>query len=449
MVTPTLAHAPVFSWAWRYQARQYVKGSLWLVPLLGGLLGVALATVDAAMESRVDLPASMQYAPGTASGVLTTIVGAVVGLFGFAVTISVLVVQMATGTLSPRFMRLWYRDRLQKLVFASFMFTLGFTFRLLHLVDEQSVPNLGVSIAGILVSTCLLLLLLYLNRFVRNLRPVAIGAIVARQGLLEARAAKTAAARHPRIARISRVATLEHAGPLAAIVALDRGGGAIQAVDIARLITLAARADCCFELTFAVGDFVTVGTPLIKVYGPGPPPPACALLAAVALGHERSIEDDPSFALRIIVDVAIRALSPAVNDPTTGVQLVNQAEVLLRGLLPYLNNARFLVAADGTGQVRLTARARTFTDYLQLAVTEIRQYGANSPQICRRLRAMLTELAEHCAPECRPAVLAELAQLDRIVDANFTDPVELAFARTPDKQGIGSPPHDAEAAGPG
>ena len=143
--------------------------------------------------------------------------------------------------------------------------------------------------------------------------------------------------------------------------------------------------------------------------------------------------------MRILVDIAIRALSPAVNDPTTGVQLTNQVEMLLRGLLPYLADGRYLVVADHAGVPRLILRARTFADYLQLAVTEIREYGATSTQICRRLLAMLTELAERCGPENAPVVAAELASLDRTVATHFADPADRSYAQRPDRQGIGGP----------
>jgi uncharacterized membrane protein len=143
--------------------------------------------------------------------------------------------------------------------------------------------------------------------------------------------------------------------------------------------------------------------------------------------------------MRILVDIAIRALSPAVNDPTTGVQLTNQIELLLRGLLPYLAEGRYLVVADGADVPRLILPARTFADYLQLAVTEIREYGAISTQICRRLLAMLTDLAEQCGPEKAPVVAAELAKLERSIAAHAPDPEDRAVAHTQDRQGIGAP----------
>jgi hypothetical protein len=111
--------------------------------------------------------------------------------------------------------------------------------------------------------------------------------------------------------------------------------------------------------------------------------------------------------MRILIDIAMRALSPAVNDPTTGVQLTNQVELLLRGLLPDLAGERYLVVADPADVPRLIVPARTFADYLQLAVTEIREYGATSTQICLRQLAMLTE---HCGLENAPVVAAELTR---------------------------------------
>lgn len=169
------------SWASRFRLLQYTKASLWIVPLLGLVLGVLLAEWAVSVDST-GFPAGWRYSASTASGVLTAIVGAMIALLGFVVTIGVLVVQQATGTLSPRYMRLWYRDRLQKAVLATFTGTFSFSFALLRTIESDSVPDLGVSMAGAAVSVSLLLLLVYLNRFTHNLRPVAIAELVGRLG---------------------------------------------------------------------------------------------------------------------------------------------------------------------------------------------------------------------------------------------------------------------------
>src|SRR3954469_23776336 len=170
------------SWAALFGARQHLRQSLWAVPLLGTLLGVVLAKVDLRLEGTVPLPAGWSYSASTASALLTAVAAAMVGLVGLVVTVGVLVVQMATGTLSPRFMRLWYRDRLQKLVLAAFTATCAFAYALLRQAGSGNVPNLGVTIAGVGVTAAFVLLLLYLDRFVHALRPVAVGAAMAKGG---------------------------------------------------------------------------------------------------------------------------------------------------------------------------------------------------------------------------------------------------------------------------
>jgi uncharacterized membrane protein len=205
------------------------------------------------------------------------------------------------------------------------------------------------------------------------------------------------------------------------------------------LPALARQHDCVLVLRHSVGDFVPTGATLVEVLGPAPPTVQRRVRRMFALGRERTIEQDPAFALRILVDIAIRALSPAVNDPTTAVQVLNYIEDLLlaigrrqaegRGALP-----------DPEGRPRVVIPARHWEQYLDLAVTEIRLYGATSVQVSRRLRAMLEELRAGVAPERRAAVDAELRKLEASVAANFPDDGDRSLAGQSDRQGIGGPP---------
>jgi uncharacterized membrane protein len=156
----------------------------------------------------------------------------------------------------------------------------------------------------------------------------------------------------------------------------------------------------------------------------------------VALGRERTIDQDPAFALRILVDIAIRALSPAVNDPTTATQVLDYIDDLVR-VLGRAELRASLRLRDPGGRLRVVLPARTWVEYLSLAVTEIRQYGATSPQVCRRLRAMLEQLLDDVRPDRRAAVAAELAALDAVVERSFADPDDRAFAAASDRQGVG------------
>ncbi|MFE7773341.1 DUF2254 domain-containing protein [Streptomyces sp. NPDC057445] len=420
------------SWATVFRLRQYVKASLWILPLFGLLLGVVLADAAVRLDGSVDLPSDWEYSPSTASSVLSSIVGAMIALLGFVVTIGVLVVQQATGTLSPRYMRLWYRDRLQKAVLATFTGTFAFAFSLLRSIETDFVPDVGVTLAGAAVAVSLLLLLMYLNRFIHNLRPVAIAGLVSRAGQ-ELLARGTALADTGQL-RASDPAERLPGGPVT-LVRTERGG-AIQGLHVSRLKAVAERNDCVLVLVHPVGDSVPPGAALIEVHG-GAPPADRTLAGLVALGDERTIEQDPAFAMRILVDVAIRALSPAVNDPTTAVQVLNHIEALLHAVGKADLSRRYTLL-DGHGRPRLVVPGRSWEDFLQLAVVEIREYGSTSVQVCRRLRALLEGLLGALPERHLAAVRTELLLLDEAVARAFPDPVRRARALTPDRQGIGS-----------
>ncbi|MGW7363429.1 DUF2254 domain-containing protein [Streptomyces sp. NPDC054841] len=405
--------------------------SLWIVPLLGIILGFLLADATVWLDTRVKVPLEWEYSASTASSVLSSIVGAMVALLGFVVTIGVLVVQQATGTLSPRYMRLWYRDRLQKAVLATFAGTFAFAFSLLRRIETDFVPDLGVTLAGAGVAASLLLLLIYLNRFIHNLRPVAIADLVSRAG-------RRLIARGETLAAGGTLRAGAPPGPLPGgpvTPVRSEQGGTIQGLNAGRLRAVAERRDCVIVLTQRVGDSVPPGATLMEVHGASPPDPR-QLTGLVALGVERTIEQDPAFALRILVDVAIRALSPAVNDPTTAVQVLNHIEALLHTLGAASLRRRYTLY-DRRGLPRLVVAGRAWEDFLQLALTEIRQYGATSTQVCRRLRALLNGLLDTLPEPHLAAVRTELKLLDESVERSFTDPALRATALTPDPQGIG------------
>ena len=428
---PALAGVPRFSWAARFATRQRLKGSLWFVPLVCAVAGPLLAQLAITLDSSTDPPEAWRYSEETASAVLSAIVSAMVGLTGFVVAFGVLVVQMATQTLSPRFMRLWYRDPLQRAVLGIFVGTLTFALALLRGVGPQSVPDIGVTVAALAVTVSVVLFLTYLDRFVHSLRPVAVAWAVAGAG------ARVFRAGHP-------------AAPDAADVVLDDGpaltvgnasAGVIQAVDRVGLVAEAARHDCLIVIPHAVGDLVPHGDDLIEVHGHGSLPSAERLRGMVALGEERTIEQDTAFALRILVDIAIRALSPAVNDPTTAVQVLGALEDLLL-LIGESDLEGRGTLRDAQGDPRVLIAARRWDDLLELALTEVRDYGASSTQVTRRVRALLESLDRRVRPEHRAAVAEQLAALDEAVAGRAGDTLSRALAARPDRQGIGGPSAD-------
>jgi uncharacterized membrane protein len=155
----------------------------------------------------------------------------------------------------------------------------------------------------------------------------------------------------------------------------------------------------------------------------------------VALGPERTLEQDPAFAFRIMVDIAARALSPAVNDPTTAVLALDQIHRLLRHAgQKQLDPGR---VCDGGARLRLVYPTPQWDDFVALAVIEIRLFGAGNIQVPRRLRAMLEHLIA-VLPEVRAEALRrELATLHDAVEHAYPESADRPRAEVGDRQGIG------------
>jgi uncharacterized membrane protein len=243
---------------------------------------------------------------------------------------------------------------------------------------------------------------------------------------------------------VARVVPDTTSAPVAAgdpvLLVSSRRDGSIQAVDVRGLVSWASKHHYLLVMRAAIGDFVASGQQLIAVFGDANPPVHASrqLGGMVALGVERTIEQDPAFGLRIMVDIAVKALSAAINDPTTAVQALDHIANVLRllGSTPLSGSFTF---RDSGGTPRLLMPGRTWEDYLTLAVTEIREYGAQSIQVTRRLRAMLEDLRASVRPEYRAAVDAEIVKLNATVATGFAGSVDLTEAQARDAQGIGGP----------
>jgi uncharacterized membrane protein len=155
----------------------------------------------------------------------------------------------------------------------------------------------------------------------------------------------------------------------------------------------------------------------------------------MALERERTLEQDPAFAFRIIVDIASKALSPAINDPTTAVLALDQIHILLREVGSRRLDAG--VVRDASREIRLVYRTPNWEDFVALAVTEIRQFGGNSTQVTRRMRAMLEDLIPMMPAQRALALKHELDLLRSTVDRSFVVSEDRMRAALPDSQGLG------------
>ncbi|AKV00232.1 hypothetical protein AKJ09_06895 [Labilithrix luteola] len=206
----------------------------------------------------------------------------------------------------------------------------------------------------------------------------------------------------------------------------------IVRIDVARLVALARSRGALIRIPFAQGDSVTAGATLAMVHGASIPPRR--LRALIELGPERELRADPKYALRLLVDVALRALSTSTNDPTTAVQALDQIEALLMKL----GNLDLDVGRvrDAGGELRLVYDATTWEEYLELALTEIQYYGAASLQTERRLAALFAFLRDHL-PASRRAAVERLVQEHGAVVAQTLQGPSLILATRGDRQGLG------------
>jgi uncharacterized membrane protein len=159
-------------------------------------------------------------------------------------------------------------------------------------------------------------------------------------------------------------------------------------------------------------------------------------LQGIVLARERAFEQDPKYPLRLLVDTAIMALSPAVNDPTTAVQAIDQIQDLLHRLGGRVLETGFV--KDARGELRVIFPMPTWEEYLGLAFDEIRLYGASTIQVLRRMRAALIDLSASLTEPARVDVVGRyLKHLDAMIERSDLDPIDRALALQADPQGLG------------
>jgi uncharacterized membrane protein len=369
------------------------------------------------------------FGPDGARAVVVGLVGSVFTFVVFVFSILLVAVQIASANLTPRVIATILAHRPVRVCLGLMVFTFIYGLAVLARVEE-TVPQLPVAVVIAASLSSLVAFLYLIDHLARRLRPVSVLAEMGKSGALVIESIyPQLLAEHPEGA--ARLAPPEGAPRH---VVRSRAGGVVLAFDVTGLVAAARAADGVIELVPQVGDFVARDDPLFRVFG-APSLREEELHQSIALGAERTIEQDPAFPFRIIVDIASKALSPAINDPTTAVLALDQLHHLLRNVGTRRLDTGFL--HDRDGRLRLVYRTPDWEDFVELALTEIRHFGAGSIQVARRLRALLVDLLV-ALPRARHAPLrSELQQLQRATTRAFGDPEDRARAERSDSQGIG------------
>jgi uncharacterized membrane protein len=419
------------TWNKWYAFRSYVRSSLWIVPFIALLIEQVTFRVLYALDARFTWIPPWPFGLSGTQTALQTIITLVLSFIVFTFGSLLVAIQVASGQLTPRIIATTLlRNNVIRRTVGLFVFTLLFALGTVARI-ETTVPGLVMWAAAILGLASIMAFLFLIDYAARLLRPVSILWRVGERGLSVVESvypkpitdADAAPPQRRQFNAPDRIVT--HRGTSAIVLAIN----------LEALIAEASRVDGMIEVVPRVGDFVAGGEPVFLLHGGGSAFDERKLRGSVAFGPERTIEQDSTFAFRVIVDIAIRALSKAINDPTTAVLAIDQLHRLLRNVgKRHLHDEQIM---DDAGYLRVIFPTPNWDDFVQLACREIRLYGAENFQIARRLRAMLGNLTKTLPESRRPALRLELELLDRTIEKLYPLPEDLAVARIADTQGLG------------
>ena len=386
-----------------------LRTGFWAVPtvcvLLAVLLALGLVEVDRALDQGLGR-FTFGAGPDGAREVLSAITTSMITFTGLVFSITIVVLQLTSSQFSPRVLRTFLRDRQTQLSLGAFVATFVYAVMVLRTVDSSDGARFVPAVA---TTVGVVLLLVSVGVFVGYIHHIATAIQVS--SLIRAVGDETRAAIDrrmpldqppPRPAAIRDAASRQLDSPSLGIVTL---------VDEPALVSAAQRAGVVLVLRAGLGHFVPEGAPLFDVHGDGPLDDR-AVTRCVQLRKDRTMEHDVAFGLRQLVDVAERALSPGINDPTTAVQALDELHDLLRRLA-----TRALpdgIHRDDDDRVRLVTPAPKFRDLLELALEEIEQYGKDSRQVQERIDELLTDVLAAARPEHEAAVLAARSRRPRV-----------------------------------
>ena len=397
-----------------------VRTSLWLLPSImivaGGGLAAAMLAVDAGRGAEDGVRAWWMSAGGAedARNLLSSLLTGVISMAAMAFSAVVVALTLAARQYGPRLVRVFRADLTTQATLGTFAMTIVYLVLVLRMVRGDAafhdVPHVAVSLGTALALACVLALLVFLQEVAR----VAVADnVVERVGHELDRAI---AALPPRAAGEHQddVEQAEEKGFPSWDVAdriAHRQEGYVQAIDYDGLLDWAAAHQAVVRLDFRAGDFVVAGDRRILVH----PAPAAeqaeadAICEFATVGRERTPTQDVEFAVRHLVEVAVRALSPGTNDPFTAIAVIDR----LRGCLTRLAARRLppRLLPDRAGRVRILRETTTFSGLVDAAFHQIRQSGAGHPAVIIHMLEAIARIGEHARTADQHQALARHARM--------------------------------------
>lgn len=413
---------------------------IWLIPMLYvGVTAICGLTLPR-LEQEYLAAYSHGMSVASAQATLSAIASGMMGLTGIVFALAFVMVQFSAVAYSPRLVSWFGRDPVLFHALGLFAATFFYALATLAWIDREGngkVPLFSI----VLVVVLLILSMMIFAKLVQRLNDIQITNVlhfVGQQGREVIRAMfprlDAPAGATPESWRTA--AEVAQQRPITQTLRYSGEPATLTRFQIAALVRQARAADAVIVMECAVGDTLVEDTLLLRVHGGREPLAETPLRQAIRAARERTFEQDPKYPLRLLADIAIKALSPAINDPTTAVQAIDQIEDLLRRLGRRTLDAGCVM--DDQGALRLVFPTPTWEDYLTLAFDEIRQYGASSVQVIRRLRSALLGLADSVTETERKAVVRRyLDHLNLVVERSTLDAEDQMMALQEDRQGLG------------
>lgn len=390
----------------RTTLRQRLLRPFWVVPaivMLGALLcGLLLPLLDRALGPS--LPYVFLGGPEAARSLLSTIAGAMMSVAGLVFSITIVVLQLASSQFTPRVLSDFLSDRVTQLTMGVFLGAFTYSLTVMRLVIDGTdnspgfVPRLSVTLSYLFVLASLVMFLIYIRQITRA---VQVSVLIRELG-----DATTALIDEMYPATMPQQHGQWRASGTATTVPMDERHGHVVEIDESALISFATEHDLSIDLLVRPGEFITAGMPLAQVFGEVDDEVASRINSQVTLGSERTMTQDPDFGLRQLVDIADRALSPGVNDPTTTRDVLGELHRVLRVLVTRREPAEYL--GDEEGNARLRRRHGTIPDTVAWPLREIAHYAETSPTVLAHIESIIEDLHGASLPEHRDELAALL-----------------------------------------
>ena len=402
--------------AWR---REALRTNLWLVPTVEMVLAVALFVLThlldrAAYDGTLSLPSFVNSGSADAAReILTAIAAAVITVVTLVFSITIVTLTLASTQFGPRMLRNFIRDRITQFTLGSFVAT--FVYSILVLVSigpgahGQFVPHLSITVCLALVVANVAVLVVFIDHIAKSIQlPQVIASIAGDLShAIEVESGRGSDAARKAGWSLSEVMTRldDDSG-----VVIATSSGYLQFVRLDELIASAAASHAVIRLLHRPGHFVVAGEPLAHVWpAASAPGVARALGGAHATGPHRTLTQDLSFAVDQLVEIAIRALSPAVNDTFTAIACIDW---LGDGLCKIAERWHPVpVHRDATGHVRVIVVTIEFRRLVERAHDKIRQASRAMPAVMIRQLDGIAKVIAHTSSQAQREVLLEQADM--------------------------------------